>query len=449
MGRRGTIKPSCTDKSHMNDLGTYYADTWRQMSDACTRCGKCVEVCPLLPFAPGLSGANPQDVITGLMNFMDGADLPENSGTWAKQCNGCEKCVPACPENVNPRRLIMMANSRISKVEQPTPNAFRRMVRAAKIMVSMQLIPERASRMLRPPKGRPVDVIFYGGCNPIRTPHLLFNGMTLLDEIGVEYEFIGGSSACCGIVHTKWEGELDRGGKVSEITLRKFGDFTPSKVLSWCPSCHIHLSETIKGYRRVEFEFGHITKFLFERKADLIPRLTHPVPKRVLMHTHTGMNEVGQHIVELLKHVPGLEIVEEFEEPGYMCGASGSEKSPELKAHVRKQTIERCKQLNVDAVISMYHACHRQLLVDGKKHGFEVLNFTDILVMATGKVPCKDTLEPFLGRSDWENIVREALPMLESNGLDIDPQFLEEMMPEILGSAEWKGGLCRFDEITN
>ncbi len=420
--------------------------SWADILDACTRCGKCVEVCPVVPFAPGLSAAEPQSVISGVLDFMGGAipAMPPASATWARQCNGCGDCIPACPEGINPRRMIMMACSKVSTVHNPTPHAFRKMARAIRIMVSMQLVPADVAKLLRPPEARDVDVIFYTGCNPIRTPHVLFNMMTVLDELGVEYEVMGGPSACCGIVHSKWEGDVQKGGRVSEQTLHRFGDFKPEKVLSWCPSCQIHLGETIKGYREVKFEFDHVTTFLFEHEAELISRFKTPVNRRVMVHTHHGMPEIGQNVLRLLRAIPGLTVIEELEEPGYMCGASGSDRSPELKAHVRKTTIERCQEEGVDALVSLFHACHLQLSNEGRKHGFEVVNFTELLVLALGAEPCKDTVEPFRLLNDWSAMVRDAAPLLKANGINMDPAELAAVLPEVFTSAEFRGGLCSF-----
>ena len=70
--------------------------------------------------------------------------------------------------------------------------------------------------MIAPPSvpepKRSAPFVFYGGCNPLKTPHLLFNTMTVLDAIGIDYAFAGGPSACCGVIAAKWEGQVDQGG---------------------------------------------------------------------------------------------------------------------------------------------------------------------------------------------------------------------------------------------
>ena len=46
-----------------------------QMLDACTRCGRCVEVCPSVKPA-GIADAAPEDVITGIIDIVRSGDGP-------------------------------------------------------------------------------------------------------------------------------------------------------------------------------------------------------------------------------------------------------------------------------------------------------------------------------------------------------------------------------------
>jgi Fe-S oxidoreductase len=82
-----------------------------RLASACTGCGRCVEVCPVVPYA-GLDQATPADVVGGVLDTLrTGVALSGDSATWAHQCNGCSACIPACPESVNPRTLLMLANT--------------------------------------------------------------------------------------------------------------------------------------------------------------------------------------------------------------------------------------------------------------------------------------------------------------------------------------------------
>jgi len=299
-------------------------------------------------------------------------------------------------------------------------------------------------RLMQPPRSREADVVFYLGCNAIRTPHILFNAMYVLDALEVDYEVLGGPAACCGIIHSKWEGDLKTGGQVTTATLRRFGEFKPKKVLNWCPSCELHIGETIKGYQATTFDFDHITKYLVEREADLKARLTTPVNMRVMLHVHTGMAELGENVARLLRAIPGLTLVDTLPEAGYTCGGSGADRSPALKAHLREETLRRAGDSGCDALVSLYHGCHMQLAAAGREHGFQVVNFTDLLVRSLGGTPREDALEAYRAIGEWQQIARVAAPMLEADGIGMDGAALAALLPELFSSAEFRGGLQAF-----
>ena len=54
------------------------------MADACTRCGKCVEVCPVT--GPGGVEAEPRAVIAGIIDILRTGEGPEPSRKWASAC---------------------------------------------------------------------------------------------------------------------------------------------------------------------------------------------------------------------------------------------------------------------------------------------------------------------------------------------------------------------------
>lgn len=425
-------------------LAEYFDQTSAEFLDRCTRCGRCVEVCPVAPFAD-LLASEPGKVVEGVLRALEqSAPLDGASLRWSEQCTGCGDCIPVCPEAINPRQMVMLATARHAKEARPTPHLFRKMARAIRLMAAMQLLPEDLRRLLQPAKLNNVDIVFYTGCNAVRAPHVLFNAMYVLDALDVQYEVLGGPSSCCGVIHSKWEGDLKVGGQITEGAIRKFANFEPKRVLNWCPSCQLHLGETVNGYREMNFDFNHITKYLVEREDDLVGKFVAPVKMKVMLHAHEGMSQLGDNVARLLKQIPGLIVADTVREGGYTCGGSGVDRSPKMKAKGRADTIRRAAELEVDAVVSLFHGCHLQLAGDGREHGFEVLNFTDLLVRALGGQPRNDALEAFRALGDWHEIARQASPKLAAHGINMTPEDLASVLPEVFSTAEFRGGLQSF-----
>lgn len=422
-------------------LTSFMAARAEEIVSACTGCGACVEACPVVPHA-GISDAEPGAVAGGVLQVLrDGGRLDGPAAAWAHQCNGCGACIPACPEGVNPRNMVMLAASKSAETHSDTPQLFRKMARAIRLMAAMQLAPADLARLLQPPKPRSVPVVFYVGCNAVRTPHLLFNAMYVLDAIEVDYEVLGGPAACCGIIHTKWEGETEAGGRVTDGTLKRFGDFQPERVLSWCPSCQLHIGETVEGYGEAAFAFEHVTGYLVEHEERLRGLYTTEVPMRVLLHAHEGMADLGENVARLLGDVPGLEIAGIAWESGYTCGGSGQDRSPGLKAERRKATYAMAEEKGADALVSLYHGCHAQLSAGAETQGPPVVNFTDFLVRALGGEPREDLLSGWRMAGDWQALADRSMPSLERNGVSVDPDWFASLLPDMLASREFTGGL--------
>jgi ferredoxin len=74
---------------------------------ACTQCGKCYEVCPMAQYAkPSGKG---ESVVPGVLAVLRGEKgTPEALG-WIGVCTRSGVCVPACPENVDPRMMMRLA----------------------------------------------------------------------------------------------------------------------------------------------------------------------------------------------------------------------------------------------------------------------------------------------------------------------------------------------------
>src|SRR4030081_148473 len=86
------------------------------MLDACTRCGKCVEVCPSVKPA-GIADASSEEIISGVLDIVRSGGGPHAPPKCAASCMLSGECIKSCDYGVNPRFLLAMARLAIAKTE--------------------------------------------------------------------------------------------------------------------------------------------------------------------------------------------------------------------------------------------------------------------------------------------------------------------------------------------
>ena len=94
------------------------------MVDACTRCGKCVEVCPVAG-AAGVD-AEPRQVIDGVLDILRHGEGNEAARQWASGCVRSGDCIEACDYGVNPRFLLSMARAAMVRAEDDVATSRRK-----------------------------------------------------------------------------------------------------------------------------------------------------------------------------------------------------------------------------------------------------------------------------------------------------------------------------------
>jgi Fe-S oxidoreductase len=166
----------------MNDAGFEEALTSRvdNMVDACTKCGKCFEACPLAGPA-GLGNADPKAVASGVLDILRFGKGAAESEKWAKACMASGECIKACDYGVNPRFLLTMARLAMMRSEKGPAerrragvSQFRKVGEDVSVLSRLQLSEESLIRLgQRPGKEAPraelPDVVFYTGCNVLKT----------------------------------------------------------------------------------------------------------------------------------------------------------------------------------------------------------------------------------------------------------------------------------------
>ncbi len=397
----------------------------QEVLDRCTACGKCFEVCPMTEPA-GIEHADPSETVKGVLRLIQGLPGNPDAERWAQVCSGSGNCIPACPDAVNPRFMLALARvamqKKASAEEQRAKGttAFAAMGRGVRVLSRMQLPADILKRFKSDSGNAAPEVVFYTGCNVLKTPHIVLLCLDILDALGVSYHVMGGPGDCCGVLQFR-TGDLEASGRIAYRTTDRFASTGASKVLAWCPTCTIQIGEYVLPGRKAEppaYDLEAFVVYLASQLERLKPLMRHPVKKRVGLHEHPGVKGVCESAIEIIKSIPGVEYVE-LEQPqvGYMCNTLNP--LPAYKRDVHRNILEAAAAAKVDTLAGVYHACHRELCSHEAEWPFEVVNFLELIGESMG-LQREDAFKRLKKMQDADAILTDVMDLVEEHGLAID-----------------------------
>jgi len=374
------------------------------IADACTRCGDCFRACPMVEPA-GLAEADPGATIGAIVDLITGGEGNPEAIRWADVCSGSGTCIPACRHGINPRFMVQLARgfARRNTGSGPLPTRWRQgfqtMSRGVRVLSKLQLPPETLARFApsREPRTSPPDVVFYTGCNVLKTPHIALLCLDILDLLEVDYEVMGGVGQCCGVYQYR-AGDFENNSKVAYATIDGLASAGASTVLSWCPSCQISIGEvSLPNYElqfgAKPFDLNPFLIFLAERADRLAALMQRRVERRIALHERPVFPGVLAAVKKPLSTIPGAELVER-----------------ELRA---------VSDAGVTTLATIYHACHREICDAGEGRSFEIVNFMELLGEGLG-LDSEDLYKRLKLVRDIDEIIVETAPQIAANRLDLD-----------------------------
>jgi heterodisulfide reductase subunit D len=402
-----------------------------EMLDACTKCGKCVEVCPSVSPA-GLSDSSPTDIISGILDIVRTGVGPEASRQWAASCLLSGDCIRACDYGVNPRFLLAMARVAIAKNANELPERrrlgvtrFRETSRDVNVLSRLQLDDEMLERLGQKSAsvsvaGEAPDFVFYTGCNVLKTPHIALLALDIMDALGVTYQVMGGPGHCCGVAQLR-TGDVEMSGRMGANSIEKMSHSKSGQVISWCPSCYVQFSETTlptmarqTGAR--PFEMTPFLLFLHGRLAQLAPLLQRPVRMRVALHRHSGVAGVMEAAAEILQAIPGVELAD-LNQPAVGLQSVNLAVLPAFKRQLQLDELQAASDARVDALVAVYHSDHRELCAHERDWPFRIANILEIVGESMG-LHRHDRYKQLKLMQDADQIVADCGDLVARHALD-------------------------------
>ena len=415
-----------------------------EAADRCTGCGKCFEACPTARES-GLDASAAVQRVGELVSLTrEGGAAAPLLDRWLGACDGSAQCTAACPEGINVRQWVTIARMKslqaVRPVQEGAANAasrFRHMAQAVRLLASMQLPSETLKQILAPAERRTADVLFYTGCNVLRTPHIVLNVMDILDALELDFDVVGGTAHCCGVYQFQ-EADLPTYERMGHRTFQRFGQSGASKVLTWCPTCTKNFDELEKDVEEPSFDLGHVSEFLAANLEALKARFTADQPKRrVVIHEHQGIGATVESIRKLLCAVPNLELVELPQDSGfsYACGGQAA-KFKQREQAIHRALVMGAVEAGADTIVTMYHSCHRSLAgAQAIYPSLRVVNFTDVLAEALGRGGHPDYYQLYKQGGAMDEAVTAARGFLENNGVRIDESAVKSLTADIFNET--------------
>jgi hypothetical protein len=369
----------------------------------------------------------------GILTLLRGG-RDQAASEWAAVCSGSGHCLSVCAHGVNPR--LMLALARVADMgrdpqarrRQTGFNRFSAMTKGVRVLSRIQLQPDTLARFRGDAADQDAEVVFYTGCNVMKTPHIALLALDIMDALGVRYRVMGGPSACCGVLQFG-AGDVATSGRVGGRSSARLAAAAP-RALSWCPTCQIQLTEIAAPATGTDLNMAPYVRFLHERLDDLRPLLKHRVEKRVALHEHPGTPCVPEAAQAILRAIPGLDFVD-LAQPavGYMCNKLAP--LPAFKRDYHLAQLQAAADAGVTSLAGIYHACHRDLCSHERDWPFEVVNFLELVGESMG-LRRPDLFKRLKIMQDVDAILADVAPLMATNGIDLE-EARDVVLRDMLG----------------
>ncbi len=354
----------------------------------CYQCGICTAVCPWNRVRDFIVRRIIHQGQLGLIDF-------EDEDVW--QCAGCNNCVKQCPrgvEIIDVMRALRRAVTEfgIAKV----PDSLR--ITGKNLLAVGNPLGEPPEKRADWAKDLDIktytkgtEILYFPCCYQAYDPsarRVALATVNILKKADIDFGILSDNVVCCGESIRKAGGE-DAFQSLSRTNISVFAEAGVKKVVVTSPHCY-HTFKHEYPELGANFEVIHFSQYLLELIKQGKLNLTKEVNKKVAYHDPCYLgrhNDIYDEPREILKSIPGLELVEmrEYRENSLCCGGGGGRIWMETKSGERFSDIRLEQALEVGAnVLTM--ACpycminfEDSVLTSGKGDVIEIRDIAELV----------------------------------------------------------------------
>jgi len=394
---------------------------------ACTRCGRCNEVCPsasaMKPFSPRefISRANeytrvkfnPLSRVKWLREKLikSISAAPEISPEQIWYCTTCRACLEVCPVYIG--ALEPIRRQRTAEIEEGS-RVSPLLTKSLETLYMFNNPWERSKRKrsewpegLNVPdltEGAKADLCYFVGCTTsfdTRAQKLARAFVKIMTHAGINFGTLGQKETCCGDIARR-VGEEGLFDEQMKKTTDLFKSYDVTDLITSSPHCFNLFKNEYPLYRELEapqekspFRVRHYTQVLEELMGrDLIKPLK-PLNIKVTYHDPCYLGRYN-HIYEtprrIIRSIPGVRLLEmaHFGPDSLCCGGGGGRMWQELEGEKKlsEVRIREAVDTGADVVITACPYCLIMLEDARKTAGFEnrliVMDLNEMIAESLG-----------------------------------------------------------------
>ncbi len=367
---------------------------------------------------------------------------------WLDACDGSARCSAACPEDINVRQWVTIAKMKALEATRPreegaanAADRFRHMAQAVRLLASMQLPSETLKKILAPAERRTADVLFYTGCNVLRTPHIVLNVMDILDALELDFDVVGGTAHCCGVYQFQ-EADLPTYERMGHRTFQRFGQSGASQGADLVPDLHQEFRRTGEGrrgavvrprpYQRIPGRQPRCAEDPIRGRSAKAPRGD---PRASGYRGHGGEHRQA--------HARGAQSGAARARRRIPASPTPVAARPPSSRSASRRSIaalaEGAVAAGADTIVTMYHSCHRALAGAEAVYPLKVVNFTDVIAEALGRGGHPDYYRLYKAGGAMDEAVAAARTFLTNNGVRIDEASVQSLTADIFNETGLAG----------
>jgi Fe-S oxidoreductase/nitrate reductase gamma subunit len=397
--------------------------------DACTRCGRCVEVCPCTGAGEAFS---PRDFVVWARENLLRKYHPLNYSTWFTHwtdrrqtgeqgfdpqkvwhCTTCRACLDVCPVYVATQDAVRNARSKLieegiavpSLLTQSLKNLYKydnpwEATRKKRALWSQDLdIPEIS--MTQEAEG----LCYFVGCTTsmdIRAQELARSFARILKHAQIPFGTLGKREPCCGDIARR-AGEDGLFEKQMGDCVALFDQYSIREVVTSSPHCFNTFRNEYPAFqalkppeKRVNFHVRHYTQLLRELVTAGSLRFEKPLHTTVTYHDPCYLgrhNQVFDAPRQVITAIPGVHMVEmAHNRANSLCCGGGGDRvwQEDLDADGKMAQI-RIREAEATGAQILITACPLCLIMledarktTGLEEALQVMDLNEFVVMALG-----------------------------------------------------------------